>query len=205
MKLAAISLAIGSLFSANLLANELDLSQEGNWSFGADTSFVGLESEQAAKEGIDESAYTLGIEANYSKSNWLTTVSTQILMFDDNNEFRQAVEGSGWLNEGDRDVKSSDASAVIFSVATGRYWQFGEKKDVRVAAQLGFSTVGASERSIANCSDCRSEDIDIDGGAFIKAGVTKDLGAVNIGLQATQYISGDGLKNSLGFTLSTKF
>ncbi len=205
MKLAAITLAIGTMFSANLSANAAELFERGDWSLGGSLSYFNLDTEQAAKLGISENAFSVGVKVNYLQESWLTTLSGQALIYNDKNSFREDVEGTGIFNNGDFDIKSSDASGAIFSIATGGYWRFGDKGSLSFLTQVGLSSVVASERSIAECSNCRSEDIDLDGGAFVKVAVAKKLESVNIGLQATQYVSGDGLKNSIGVTLSTTF
>ena len=63
-----------------------------------------------------------------------------------------------------------------------------------------------SERSIGSCADCYSEDIDINGGPYIQAGLSTGSDRVGVAFQYTQYFDADnGIANSLGFTVSGMF
>jgi len=93
----------------------------------------------------------------------------------------------------------------VATAAFGRLWAVGQENDIIFSAQGGFSAVMSSERSISYCDDCHSEDIDIDGGAFVRGGIVKNFENVAVGLQATHYLSGDGLKNNLALTIRMAF
>ena len=68
----------------------------------------------------------------------------------------------------------------------------------------GLSGIFFSERSISSCSNCYSEDIDIDGGLYGVLGVGHKLGYFDIGLQFHQYFTGD-LDNGFRLKLSSSF
>lgn len=94
---------------------------------------------------------------------------------------------------------------MLLYAATGPLWTLGEKQDTFAYLQGGVSGVFGSERSIGNCSNCFSEDIDISGGLFAKAGLVKNVSkSIALGFQLTQYLSGD-IDNSLGLVLSSRF
>jgi len=95
--------------------------------------------------------------------------------------------------------------AIIGSAAFGKLWRFGEQSDIILSTQGGFSVVGSSERSISFCDDCHSEDIDVDGGVFVRGEITKNFESVAIGLQATHYLGDDGLKDNIGVTVKMAF
>lgn len=124
------------------------------------------------------------------------------MVYDDNQEFSQTVIGDGFLNDGDISVESSSANGVLLSDATGYRWAFGEKGDVTATLQGGFGVMVASQRRIENCSNCFSEDIDIDGGAFIKASLMKKNETFDIGIFAQQYLGGDGVTNAFGIAVN---
>ena len=147
--------------------------------------------ESVQLEGIDDTANGIAVNADYIQNNWITTISGQYLIYDDNNEFSQYVVGDGFANRGDESTEGSDASGLLIGIATGHMYFFGEKNDIAVIAQVGVNTMVSSERSIALCDNCHSEDIDVDGGLFLKAGVVKDTGSFSLGFHATTYVSGD--------------
>ena len=77
-----------------------------------------------------------------------------------------ALKVTVWFNDGDISTESSDAGAVTGYVATGYEWKFGADQDLTVLAQVGYTHLFSSERSIDYCRNCYSEDIDIDGGVY---------------------------------------
>lgn len=190
-----------AMYGANLSAQE----QHSEWQFGGRVGTLSIDSDSAQQEGIDDTAYLVGGYVDYIQNGWVTSINLDIAVYDDNEEFEQLVEGDGVFNDGDRSYESSDASAVLISIATGYQWSFGEDDSVSTRAQAGFTAVVASERSISFCSDCFSEDIDIDGGAFVKASLEKDTGPVTIGLYYQQFLASDGLSNSFGLNISGGF
>ncbi|WP_412972187.1 hypothetical protein [Glaciecola sp. MF2-115] len=177
----------------------------GKWDFGLRAATISFDKDTALAQGIDESAYAIGVNADYSKSNWLTSVGLDIIVYDDNDEFRQVVVGEGILNDGDVSSESSSANGMLVSVATGYQWTFGQEQDVSFALQGGFSHMFLSERAIDLCSNCYSEDIDVDGGFYAQATLMKDTGSFAIGLYVQQYLKGDGINNSLGVKLGFSF
>jgi hypothetical protein len=68
----------------------------------------------------------------------------------------------------------------------------------------GVSGILGSERSISNCRNCYSEDIEIDGGVYGVLGIGQTLGNLDLSLQFQQYFSGD-LDNTLRLKLSGAF
>jgi len=177
----------------------------GQWTFGGSISQFALDNDTAYEEGISDSAWALSVDANYSQSDWLTTISLDLLSYSDNEDFKQWVEGDGWSNDGDISTRSSDAVGIVTSFAFGKMWGLGQQNDLILSAQGGFSVMMSSERSIAYCDDCHSEDIDIDGGAFIRGGIVKNFDSVAVGLRATHYFSDNGLKNNIGVTVGMAF
>jgi len=184
------------LLSSHLYAVEIEPVAENKyvissqWEWNISVLHTSLDS-SVLVEGIDDKAIGFGVDADYIQNNWITTISAQYLAYDDNNEFSQYVVGDGFANRGDESTEDSDASGLLIGIATGHMYFFGEKNDIAVIAQAGINSMVVSERSIALCDDCHSEDIDVDGGFFLKAGVVKDTGSFSLGFHATTYLSGD--------------
>lgn len=198
-----LGLAALTLLSTNVFAEEeIKPADLGYWSFGGTAAIVNIDEETALLQGIEDSAYSVGFIADYHNSGWVTSLGLDIVVYDDNQEFSQTVIGDGLLNNGDISTESSSANGVLLSVATGYRWEFGEKNDVAATLQGGFGVMLASERSIENCSNCFSEDIDVDGGAFVKASLMKRTDSFDIGIFAQQYLGGDGITNAFGIAVN---
>lgn len=195
-----------ALFASALIAFQASAQDQSlsEWQWDLNISSVSIDSDAALQQGVDDSAFSLGVAANYVSANWVTSFTLDLFLYDDNNEFRQDVIGEGLFNSGDRTVESSEATAALFSVATGYRWKFGEKDAAAFDLQGGYSVVGFSERSISNCSDCYSEDIDLDGGAFIQASIRRNISSYSIGLFTKQYVSGD-LGGTIGIFVGSEF
>lgn len=176
----------------------------GKWSWGITGSHNTFD-ESVFAQGIEDSATGFGFELDYEKSGWYTTVSAEYLAYDDNLTFRQKVIGTGWANKGDSSTKSSNASGLLMGMASGVVRYYGESNDIGLYAQGGINIMARSERTIEACSNCSSQDIDIDGGLFIKTGVKKKFGRMNIGLHAKYYLSGDSLNSTLALSIGSDF
>ncbi len=99
----------------------------------------------------------------------MTSVRGSFIIYSDLNGFSETVEVTGGFDDGDIKTASSDANAYSLGVATGRQWRFGEQRDTSAVLQVGYDHILASERAIANCSNCPSQDIEVDGGVLYKA------------------------------------
>lgn len=206
MKIGIVALFIAASVAAttNVFA-QVNTSAPGEWRYGIGLGAVNIDKEIAEEELIDSSALFVGLYADYRKNRWLTSIGMDFIVYDDSAEFFQTVEGNGLFNDGDISTESSDANALLAHVATGYEWLFTEQQDVAVLLQAGYGHVFGSERAIPNCSNCRTESIDVDGGVFAKAAVTKDAERFTFGVYAQQFLTGDGFSNTLGLAFSTKF
>lgn len=194
------------LFSSTLFAQEIETPPKPAtyWQWGADVSVASINSKTAKQEGVDKNAYLLGVNANYISSNWVTSLGMDMVFYDDKSDFKQYVEGDGLFNRGDVSVESSSASGLLLSVATGYQWLYGKQQQIALRLQGGASVMAMSERSISGCSNCYSEDIDVDGGIFAKVTALHQGEHINIGAHLQQY-AGDGLGTVFGITVSTSF
>ncbi len=204
------------------------LDADNVWTFSGRLSSVSLDSKTAQSQGIEDSASAFAFYANYHKEQWLTSLGIGYLEY---NDFRQNTSQNSaeteLFNNGNRSRESSDASAIIWTLATGPKMHFGSKSQHIAYGQLGYTFVTHSERKVGNylvdnqhlpisnannsgrntpyCIDCYSEDIDIANGAFIRIGTKTRLGLVTLGLEYNQYLSGDGLDNMLSITLGSRY
>jgi len=177
-------------------------SSHGNWSWSGHIDHVTFDEEAAAEAFIEDTATALGFAAEYYTNTSENTLSLgmNILFYRDNAAFGQYVEDY-W---GDVDYSESDASAIMLYAEYGPKYRFGQDNMSFVVVRGGASGIFASERTIANCSDCYSEDIEMDGGVYGIVGIGQTLGSLDLSLQFQQYFSGD-LDNALRLKLSGAF
>ena len=209
MRKSLLSLAALTLFSSNALSQEettlTTIYDPTDWSYNIGLASMSFDSDTALGEGVDDSAITVTFGANYRAAGWLTSIDADAILYDDNNEFSQVVVGDGLFNRGDVSTASSEASAFALSLASGYEWRFAQSERASAILQGGFSAVFVSDRSIADCVDCDSQDIDIDGGAFIAGKLAYNFEKFSLGLNVRQYVSGDGLSNMFGIIVDTEF
>jgi hypothetical protein len=159
------------------------------WSWSGHIDHVNFDKESAWLQGINNGATAIGIAAErYTNTSEMTlSLGVNFLMYNDNDEFAQYVESySGNVN-----YNESDASAIMLFAEYGPKYRFGLDNMSFFTARGGISGILASERSISNCSNCYSEEIDLDGGIYGLLGVGHTFGNFDIGLQLQQYFSGD--------------
>lgn len=209
MRKSLLTLTALALFSGNALSQEesdtVRYYSPDEWSYNIGLSTMNFDSDTALSEGIEDSAIAIVFGANYRSNSWVTSIDADFILYDDNAEFSQLVIGEGLFNDGDVSTESSEATALAVSLSSGYEWLFGQEKRASAILQGGFTGVFASERSIANCSNCGSQDIDIEGGVFIGGKLAYNMERFSIGVNLRQYVSGDGLSNSFGIVVDTKF
>lgn len=199
---AAATLTLGLSTVINAKANQDNRDYTG-WSWSGHVDHITVDKEAAAAQFVEKNATAVGGAAEYYSSNSDNTLSLGIslLFYRDNAAFGQYVEDY-WGD--DVDYEESDANAFMLFAEYGPKYRFGQDKMSFVTLRGGISGILASERGINNCSDCYSEDIDIDGGVYGVIGIGQTLGRLDVGLQFQQYFSGD-LDNSLRLKISGAF
>ncbi|MBN1378171.1 MAG: hypothetical protein JXA04_02950 [Gammaproteobacteria bacterium] len=175
------------------------------WNFGGYIGQANFDNEAAQREYVENSALTLGGYAEFQSDSLLAlTMGVEYLSYDDNAEFSQWVVAEYLFDDDETYHESSDAYAFSGYVDAGPRWQFGTNKNSYFTVAAGFNTALVSERAIPNCRNCRSEDIEIDGGGYIKLAVGAKAGAVNLGLLYRQFFSGD-YDNAVYITIGSGF
>jgi hypothetical protein len=172
------------------------------WSWSGHVDHVTIDTQAASEQWIEDTATAIGGAAEYysSKTENTLVLGANILFYRDNAEFSQYVEDY-W---GDVDYTESDANAFMLFAEYGPKYRFGQNNMSFVTLRGGVSGILGSERSISNCSNCYSEDIDINGGVYGVLGIGQTLGSLDLCLQFQQYLSGD-LDNTLRLKLSGAF
>lgn len=176
--------------------------RQTGWSWSGHIDHVNIDKEAAAEQWIEDTAFAIGGAAEYYASDSENTLSlgASVLFYRDNAEFSQYVE-DWWGYEGYED---SDANAFMLFAEYGPKYRFGQDNMSFFSVRGGVSGILGSERSISNCSNCYSEDIEIDGGVYGVLGVGQTLGSIDLSLQFQQYFNGD-LDNTLRLKISGAF
>jgi hypothetical protein len=174
----------------------------GQWNGGGHLGRINLDGEAARAQGVEDTADSIGGYAEF-RTGGLMAVSAggEMWFYDDNAEFTQQVEFENFFGDEETDVESSDAYAIHLFADAGPHWRF-DGGHAGLAA--GFSSALYSERSISNCSDCREEDIDLDGGGYGKLAAGFKAGVMHIGLTYRAFFSGD-IDNAVYLTVGTGF
>lgn len=202
-----IALAVMALCSLSAAAQEADapaVYQFEAWSFAGRVYLDQVDTVKADKEGIKDSVTTLQLAGDYNSQTWKTSLWLDILMYNDERAFSQWVEGTGWTNNGDISQESSSASGMTLGVATGPQWVFGANNNNVAYVQGGFDAMIRSTREIASCSNCYSEDININGGALVVSGVEHHGENWFFGANLRHHLSGD-FKTGFGLTVGYKY
>jgi hypothetical protein len=160
---------------------------------------VGFDSEVAKRQGVEDSATFLKLGYEKQKEQALYSLGLNIFFYSDQKNFDVDVVD----NFGNRSTLESSANAYSLFLEGGYSYQLNELWSFD--ALIGGEFIFSSSRSVASCSDCPSDDIDIDSGFYVapKFKVVTDNNFVfAIGYQL--YLSGD-TKTAPHLTLGYSF
>ena len=152
--------------------------------FGVGT--FGIDEDKAYEQGVDDSGIILdmGYVGNVGE-HFAFLAGISIPIIDDEDPFSQLVEDE-W--DGDLSYASSDISAwgFIFE-ASGR---MPLNNSVALGGAVGLRTLSA-DREITGCSNCPSEDVDLDGGTYIRPYIKVGSGSFTFEFSYINFFSGD--------------
>jgi len=190
-----------SLFSLSVHAQQPEPAYSG-WSWSGHVEHMNFDDDKAWEQGIADSATAIGFAAERYTNTSDNTLSLgmSFIFYNDDDEFAQYVEDY-W---GDTDYAESDANAISIFAEYGPKIRWGADRLSFFTARGGISGMLYSERGIGNCSDCYSEDIDINGGLYGVLGVGRTTGSIDWSLQFQQYFTGD-IDNVIRLKISGAF
>lgn len=172
------------------------------WSWSGHLDHMTFDEEEAWNQGIADHATAIGFAAERFTNTSDNTISLgmSFIFYNDDDEFAQYVEDY-W---GDEEYAESSANALSVFAEYGPKYQFGADKLSFFTVRGGISGMLFSERSISGCSDCYSEDIDINGGLYGVLGIGRSTGYLDWSFQFQQYFTGD-IDNILRLKISGAF
>lgn len=190
-------------FSSNMVLAHSQSSYSG-WSWSGNIEHISIDPEVANRPDIQlgDTATAIGIAGEYFDydSDMTYSLGLSYISYNDNNEFYQYVYDD-WYGIS---YEQTDAAAVMAFIEVGQKIRFGSDHMNFFSARGGVNGIFASDRSIDNCHNCYSEDLDIDGGFYGVVGVGHSFNYLDVELQFLQYFSGD-LDNSLRLKISSSF
>lgn len=165
--------------------------------FGGYLESVAINEDIAAREGVDDTAVGLGLEVNYiPEDSWFEgTLGFGLIAYDDKQSYSVTVVGTGTFNSGDVSTASSDATGLMGFVEFGPKYALVEDS-ITAYAKFGVSGL-SSDRSIANCSNCPEENINIDGGPYLQLGIGFLFETWELMIKYNSYTGDEGLDNNI--------
>ncbi|VUD52199.1 hypothetical protein TDB9533_01582 [Thalassocella blandensis] len=161
---------------------------------------VHLNPVKAYEEGVAEDAWYLKAAfSTQTSDNLIFAIGISGFFYDDYEDFYHEVEDE-W---GDRWVESSDASSLNLFGEIG--YRFNIDSHLSVDLVTGYEKVLVSDRSISDCHDCYSEEIDFATGSYVSPRINyvTDFGVL-LGVAYQSYAS-DDVENAMTLTVGYSF
>lgn len=159
---------------------------------------VTIDSEAANKENIKDTASYIRLGFEILRNPWLFGGGLSGIFYSDEVGFSQTVVDQFGT------VSKAESSADSFNLYGESGYSYSLANFLKVELLAGYELVLSSSRSIANCSNCASQDIEIDAGFYLNPRIRFVIkNNYTLSLSAHKFMVGD-LKNvfSLGFGIS---
>lgn len=193
------------LFSSEVFSNQINvvnLEEINDYTHSVYISLgeVNFDSEIANLERVKDSATYLKLGYEGKNNQLIYGGGLSGFFYSDRNRFNQLTEDPF----GDISRQSSSAEAFNLYFEGGYSYQFSHYWSFDML--FGHELVLSSERSISNCSNCFSEDIDIDSGLYFIPRIKLLPNDSNLiwSLSYQYYLSGD-VENAAYLTLGYKY
>lgn len=192
----AITPALGTAQNIAVSPSQL----QGTWSWAVGIEQLNLDKASAADAKVGDAATGLSFEAEYYfRANYTVSFGAVLLNYDDKAKFTALTKNQ---SSGKVENSSSEASAMPLYAEIGYKRFVATEVPIYTTLRAGYSVFAGSEREIPNCTNCPSEDVDIDGGLYAVAGVGARFGQRwALGLNYKQHFTGD-VDNSVGLTFT---
>jgi len=196
MMIRFVTAAVAALFSLFTLAQDTTSTDFNSWRISVDS--LSLDSNKTIQEGLADSTTGIGLGLDFRKGLIVGGFGMYAGSIDDENGFSQAVEDQF----GNQSVADSTTSVLSFYGEAGASYLVAGLAYLEIVG--GFQSLSIT-RSISNCSDCDSEDMDLSGGVYVKPRVRVPFGEKFMGsLSLMSYLSGD-IKSAFALGFEGRF
>lgn len=145
------------------------------WGFNIEA--MGIESTKAQAQGVGTSAVSIGGEFSRISNNYFRFgAGLSYIIMDDKRGFSQTVEGAGLFNNGDISRESSDVDGFSTNLEAGAFYPLTGDRKITAGLNVGYRYFSI-ERAISNCTNCRSEDIDLGSGLYFEPNINAQINA----------------------------
>lgn len=191
-KLLAYAAPVLLMLTTSLPAQPRDDIGKTGWETSMGLSVFAMDSENAAEQGLGESAFGLEIAGNYFfKRSVVASLGFGVVNIKDKEKFTQQVTVTDLFGS---DVESAKSSVTSFPLFAEISYRSLADNDNGLGYRLGagLTQFVLTERSISKCIGCRSDELSIDGGAYVTAGASFNRSnSSKFGVSIRQYVSGD--------------
>lgn len=159
------------------------ITHQGSWYVGG--GYIGLDSEATDPQGIGSGGFTIDMGYSGSLSNgFMYNLGLYMPFFSDDEKFTQRVEDQF----GDR--KTEDSSITSWGILAEAGYRFTLNEKTSFGLSAGFRSLSA-DREIANCTNCYSEGLDLEGGAYLRPALFFNNPTIDVEIAAMTFFTGD--------------
>lgn len=167
--------------SSNIIETEIPVIK----SWGANVSFASIDKDVARINGVSTSALNLELSYTLQQGNLIGSFGFGSMLVDDEDRFSQLVEDNG----GTVSTASSEISSFGVFGEGGYRHTINDNISAEFVAGMNIMSF---ERVIANCSDCREEELSLDTGLYVKPTINVVVNeSITFSVGLINYLSGD--------------
>jgi hypothetical protein len=169
----------------------LNVGNYEGWLMGV--GYFSLEKNNAAAEGVGSNATFIKLGWEGQKGSLTYAIGMEAFLLSDKDSFNVTVE------DGFGDVSTQSSTAEGYGVYGELGYSVPFSNNMKIDLMGGLDLLWAS-RGVGNCSDCPSEDVNLDGGLYLepRLRIINESG-FNFSIGYRSYLSGD-IEN--GFSLN---
>jgi len=170
----------------------------GYWTGAIGLSYHLLNEESVAEQGLGDDGFSVDLYASYFiKENLAAVFGFGFMRLDDNAQFTQQVTSN--LDSNPQSASSEVSAFPVFAELNYQTRTIGSSA-FKFQLGAGYSDLLSVDRSITDCTNCREDNLDVEGGPYANASMMYEGASnrSNFGLRVRHYLSGD-LSNSIMF------
>lgn len=202
-KIISLTLGILTCMSASTVVAQGDMTPslyKSRW--GVNAELINFDPDIAAASGISDSGFGIGVGYAGEKGLFNFNIGASFFIIDDEDEFSQRVEND-WTGDESTEDSSIDAGSIY--IDGGIQLPLSESGNFVLGLNAGYRYFDI-DRGITYCSDCYSENVDIESTTYLKPFARFGFSDAISGTLAYYSYNGDkGADNSLQFSVDWNF